>query len=213
METSGGTEQHSPERVVGRVVGAGRGLRSRPAPTGSHTGPGRTRARRRRLGAAVAPALLVAVVWGAAPAAPAGSTAPAAPAGSTAPADLATDKPPAQPASDPGPVAAECLVVGASRAGRAWLPRARVAVRGARVLLADVSTADARAVATGGLVEVQRTSRRSPAAASPVVLQLLLLDTSGRTPPHRATCALAGTEAPAHRSDVWHGVRRLAVAD
>lgn len=77
-------------------------------------------------------------------------------------------------AAEPG-----CRVVAAGRAGRAWLPWARVAAPGARLLAVDVVTGAARADLHTGTVVVQRTARRSPAAAVPVELEVLLVDHRG----------------------------------
>ena len=110
-----------------------------------------------------------------------------------------------------------CLVVGSSRAGRAWLPRARVLVPGAQVLAARAVSPGARAGAEAGLVEVQRTARRSGAAGAPVVLELVVLDGPGRravpascTVPRRRDRARATGPPPAPPA---HGVRRLVRAD
>jgi len=129
----------------------------------------------------------------------------------------------AAPATEPGSASGPCVVIGASRAGRAWLPRARVQVVGGVVVEVRTLSPDARAWLSGGLVGVQRTSRRSDAARQDVLLELVVQDVSGDDGTRRSiTCALAVTgQLPAEGLEDGggageghgRGARRLVRAD
>lgn len=83
----------------------------------------------------------------------------------------------AAPTAGSGP----CQVVGTWRAGRAWLPGAALAVPGGRVEQPRVRSGAARVDLVDGRLHVQRTSRRSPAAAAPVEVELSLHGPDGST--------------------------------
>ncbi|MFC3689387.1 hypothetical protein ACFOLH_13640 [Aquipuribacter hungaricus] len=168
--------------------------------------PGSPRARR---GPAAASLLVGALLLTAAPAHGGRLPGPVAPA----PGPSAAPGPPE--ALAPGaPEQVACLVVGTSRAGRAWLPRARVLVPGLDVLAVRTATPHARVSTEAGLVQVQRTSRHGGG-------RVVRLEVAVRGPEHRGTwrsvvCEVVvappadGRAAPDGGA---HGARRLVRAD
>lgn len=110
-----------------------------------------------------------------------------------------------------------CVVVGSSRAGRAWLPRARVLVEGTAAVAVRTSTPHTRVAAVAGLVEVQRTSRDD---VDPAVLLEVTVGSADDPYPRTVVCQVevgpvdAGpTAVTAGPDGPGHGARRLVRAD